>query len=76
MFKDVEMPSNIENLPSCLQRLKEGWTKNQTTNYVLNILAFFPYIEPFKIDLKGYNWWRIDIDDPREDKGFLPYFPI
>ena len=48
--------------------------KNQTTNYVLNILRFFPYVEPFKIDLKGYNWWKIDIDDPREDMGFLPYF--
>lgn len=48
--------------------------KNQTTNYVLNILSFFPYIEPFKIDLMGYNWWKIEIDDPKEDKGFLPYF--
>ena len=48
--------------------------RDQTTNYILNILRFFPFIEPFKIDLKGYNWWRIDIDDPREDKGFLPYF--
>ena len=48
--------------------------KNQTTSYVLNILSFFPFIEPFKIDLMGYNWWKIEIDDPREDKGFLPYF--
>ena len=48
--------------------------RDQTTNYILNILRFFPFIEPFKIDLKGYNWWKIDIDDPREDKGFLPYF--
>ena len=22
----------------------------------------------------GYNWWKISIDDPKEDKGFLPYF--
>lgn len=48
--------------------------KNQTTNYVLNILSFFPYIEPFRINLQGYNWWKIDIEDPQEDKGFLPYF--
>jgi hypothetical protein len=75
MFKDVEMPSNIEESPQLSAEAKRRLDqKNQTTNYVLNILAFFPYIEPFKIDLKGYNWWRIDIDDPREDKGFLPYF--
>ncbi|MGN9165522.1 hypothetical protein ACTNDY_09650 [Tissierellaceae bacterium HCP3S3_D8] len=48
--------------------------KNQTTNYVLNILSFFPYIEPFKINLKGYNWWKIDIQEPHIDNGFLPYF--
>lgn len=46
--------------------------RNQTTNYVLNILRYFPYIDPFKINLKGYNWWKIDFQD--EAKGFLPYF--
>lgn len=48
--------------------------KEQTTNYVLNILRYFPFIEPFKIDLMGYNWWRVDISDSKEDNGFLPYF--
>lgn len=60
-FIDVESQRKIEQ-------------RNQTTSYVLNILNFFPYIEPFKIDLLGYNWWKISIEDPKEDKGFLPYF--
>lgn len=46
--------------------------KNQTTDYVLNILRYFPYVDPFRINLDGYNWWRIDFQD--EAKGFLPYF--
>lgn len=46
--------------------------RNQTTSYVLNILRYFPYIEPFRIRLEGYNWWKIDFQD--EAKGFLPYF--
>lgn len=57
--------------PDTQKRLNQ---KNQTTNYVLNIMSFFPYIEPFRIDLMGYNWWKIEIDDPKGDKGFLPYF--
>lgn len=48
--------------------------KKQTTNYILNILSFFPYIEPFKNELKGYNWWKIDVEDPTTDSGFLPYY--
>ena len=46
--------------------------RNQTTGYVLNILRFFPYIEPFRIRLEGYNWWKIDFQE--EARGFLPYF--
>lgn len=46
--------------------------KTQTTNYILNILRYFPYIDPFSIKLEGYNWWKIDYED--EAKGFLPYF--
>ena len=75
MFYDPEALSKVDE-PEYISvdAQKKQNQKNQTTNYVLNILSFFPYIEPFKIDLMGYNWWRIDIDDPREDKGFLPYF--
>lgn len=46
--------------------------RNQTTSYVLNILRFFPYIEPFRNRLEGYNWWKIDFQE--EARGFLPYF--
>ena len=46
--------------------------RNQTTSYVLNILRFFPYIEPFRMRLEGYNWWKIDFQE--EARGFLPYF--
>jgi len=46
--------------------------RNQTTNYILNILRFFPFVEPFKNPLKGYSWWKIDFQG--ETRGFLPYF--
>ena len=46
--------------------------RDQTTNYILNILRYFPYIEPFDKSLGGYNWWKIDFQD--EAKGFLPYY--
>ncbi|MCK9444056.1 MAG: hypothetical protein M0Q14_05985 [Tissierellaceae bacterium] len=46
----------------------------QTVNYVLSILRFFPYIVPFKHNLKGYNWWLIDLDIENEYRSFLPYF--
>lgn len=48
--------------------------KNQTTNYVLSILRFFPYIDPFKYNLKGYNWWLVELDIENEYRAFLPYF--
>lgn len=48
--------------------------RNQTTGYILKILRYFPYIEPFKVNLKFYNWWKINTDDPNEERGFLPYF--
>lgn len=46
--------------------------KNQTTDYILNILKYFPEEDPLRQHLKGYKWWRIDFQD--EAKGFLPYF--
>lgn len=46
--------------------------RDQTTNYILNILRYFPHVDPFRINLHGYKWWRIDYQD--EEKGFLPYF--
>ncbi len=46
--------------------------RNQTTSYILNILRYFPHVDPLRINLNGYSWWRIDYQD--EEKGFLPYF--
>lgn len=57
-----------------LDYLKRLNQKNQTVNYVLSILRFFPYAEPFKYNLKGYNWWLVDLDSVNEYKAFLPYF--
>lgn len=57
-----------------LEYLKRLNQKNQTVNYVLSILRFFPYAEPFKYNLKGYNWWLVDLDSENEYKAFLPYF--
>jgi len=48
--------------------------KDQTTNYVLSILRFFPYIDPFQHPLKGYNWWIVELDKENEYRSFLPYF--
>ncbi|HLR33727.1 MAG TPA: hypothetical protein VK071_00160 [Tissierellales bacterium] len=47
--------------------------KNRLNNYVLSILKFFPYINPFTIQLKGYDWWRIEYDDVHSYRGFLPF---
>lgn len=46
--------------------------RDQTTNYVLNILRYFPYVDPFNIVLAGYSWWKLDFQN--ESRGFLPYF--
>lgn len=66
-----EVNSNENDI---LLKNKKNNQKNLTTEYVLNILSFFPYIEPFRIDLQGYNWWKIDIDNLEGEKSFLPYF--
>ena len=48
--------------------------KNQMTNYILSILRFFPQVEPLKIYLHNYSWWRIDDDGTEPYRGFLPYY--
>ena len=50
--------------------------RNQMTNYILNILRFFPYVQPFKFNLNGYSWWQIKDDGTDSYKGFLPYLII
>lgn len=48
--------------------------KNQMTDYILSVLKYFPQVQPFKIYLHGYTWWRIDDDGYNSYKGFLPYY--
>lgn len=47
--------------------------KNKLNDYVLSILKFFPYVKPFAIPLKGYEWWKIEYDDGHNYRGFLPF---
>lgn len=47
--------------------------KEQMTDYILSILRYFPYDEPFQQEIYDHNWWRIEYDGEVED-GFLPYF--
>ena len=68
--EDMPKESGYEAL-EYIRRLNQ---KNQTTNYILSILRFFPYTDPFKIDLKGYNWWKINGEGLDDYRGFLPYF--
>ncbi|OLS02286.1 hypothetical protein [Tissierella creatinophila] len=53
---------------------KKTRQSNSITDYVLDILNFFPYSEPFTMNLEGYNWWQIGAEGPETDKSFLPYF--
>ncbi len=57
-----------------LDHIKRLDQKNQTTMYILSILRFFPYIDPFKFNLSGFNWWLVELDSENEYKSFLPYF--
>lgn len=70
---DEESEENIEEV-SKLEYIKRINQKNQTTMYVLSILRFFPYIEPFEHNLKGFNWWIVEMDKENEYRSFLPYF--
>ena len=48
--------------------------KNQMIGYILNILRFFPQVEPFKLNIQGYSFWQIDDNGVDSYQGFLPYF--
>lgn len=48
--------------------------KRQMSEYVLSILRFFPYVKPFRIELKGYDWWKIDYTGENIHRGFLPFY--
>lgn len=69
-YEDESMEPDLRTI----EHMKKINQKNQTINYVLSILRFFPYIDPFKRNLLGYNWWTVDIDSDNEYRAFLPYF--
>lgn len=74
---DVDIENEDEGMEpdyKTIDHIKKINQKNQTTNYVLSILRFFPYVDPFKYNLKGYNWWIVELDKENEYKSFLPYF--
>lgn len=48
--------------------------KKQMTEYILSVLKYFPQVQPFKIYLHGYTWWRIDDNGSGSYRGFLPYY--
>ena len=57
-----------------IEYIKQLSYKNQMSNYILNILRFFPYVKPFNANLEGYDWWRIEYDGANIHRGFLPYY--
>lgn len=59
-----------EKEPSGQEVLKEE--KDEMYAYVSSVLKYFPQVEPTKIPLHGYSWWKID--DSQANKGFLPYY--
>lgn len=71
---DLDKDEDLEPDYHTIEHIKKLNQKNQTTNYVLSILRFFPYIDPFKYNLKGYNWWMVELDKENEYSSFLPYF--
>ena len=71
---DLDEDEDLEPDYHTIDHIKKLNQKNQTTNYVLSILRFFPYIDPFKYNLKGYNWWMVELDKENEYSSFLPYF--
>lgn len=81
-FPDIEEPSEEDIIDSTetmddyqsIEYIRRLNHRNQMTNYILNILRFFPYVQPFKFNLNGYSWWQIEDDGTDSYKGFLPYF--
>lgn len=71
-FEEQEM--KYKERQQDMEYIKRVNYKSQMTNYLLSILRFFPNIKPFKLDLKGYEWWRIESGDPDMHRGFLPFY--
>ena len=68
--EEVDQAADYESL-EYMRKLNH---KNQMTDYILSILRFFPYVDPFNIYLHGYSWWKIEDSNMDLHKGFLPYY--
>ena len=58
----VENQTTTENVPSyqSLEYTRRLNHKDQMTKYILSILRFFPNVQPLRMYLHGYSWWRIE----------------
>ncbi len=72
-YEETNTQDEMESYKS-LEYMRRLNHKKQMTNYILSILRFFPYVQPLKLNLYGYSWWRIDDSGTDSYKGFLPYF--
>lgn len=72
-FQKIEKEDEVADYKS-LEYMRKLNHKNQMTDYILSILRFFPYVDPFNIYLHGYSWWKIEDCNTDLHKGFLPYY--
>lgn len=75
-YKKLEEELEVESTydQKDIDYMKRMDYKKQTSEYVLSILRFFPYVNPFRIELKGYDWWEIQYDGENIRRGFLPFY--
>lgn len=72
---DAKFPKEgHENDYESLEYIRRLNYKDQMTDYILSVLKFFPQVQPLKIYLHNYTWWRIDDDGIEPHRGFLPYY--
>jgi len=72
-FPQGQFSQQYQNYQS-LDYIRRLNNKNQMTNYILSVLKYFPQVQPLKVYLHGYTWWRIDDDGSNSYRGFLPYY--
>lgn len=72
-FPQGQFNQQYQNYQS-LEYIRRLNNKNQMTSYVLSILKYFPQVQPLKVYLHGYTWWKIDDDGSNSHRGFLPFY--
>lgn len=74
VMEDEWVIDNVSESFKDLEYARRLHYKNQMTNYILSVLRFFPQVQPLKIYLHNYTWWRIEDDGSQPYRGFLPYY--